>query len=62
MWATRPGFPGIIDTHVHVTLPVGFAYSDVGERFECNGKQGALEFKYASKEQEAQEAQKSPGT
>ncbi len=36
--------PGIIDTHVHVTLPVGFAYSDVGERFECNGKQGALDF------------------
>ena len=36
--------PGIFDSHVHVTLPVGFAYSDTGERFACNGKQEALDF------------------
>ncbi|MBP5483058.1 MAG: amidohydrolase family protein, partial [Bacteroidales bacterium] len=35
--------PGIFDSHVHVTLPVGFAYSDAGERFACNGKQEALD-------------------
>ena len=36
--------PGIFDSHVHVTLPVGFAYSEAGERFACNGKQEALDF------------------
>ena len=36
--------PGIIDSHVHVTFPVGFEYSDMGQRFECDGKQGALDF------------------
>jgi len=36
--------PGIIDTHVHVTFPVGFEYSDYGHRFECDGKQEALDF------------------
>ena len=36
--------PDIFDSHVHVTLPVGFAYSDAGERFACNGKQEALVF------------------
>ena len=36
--------PGILDTHVHVTVGIGFEYADVGLRFECNGKQGALDF------------------
>ena len=36
--------PGIFDNHVHVTLPVGFAYAGLGERFSCDGKQGALDF------------------
>ncbi len=36
--------PGIIDTHVHVTFPIGFEYGDFGTRFECDGKQGALDF------------------
>ena len=36
--------PGIVDSHVHVTFPVGFEYSDMGLRFECEGKQGALDF------------------
>ena len=36
--------PGIIDTHVHVTTSIGFEYADLGVRFECNGKQGALNF------------------
>ena len=35
--------PGIIDSHVHVTIPVGFEYADVGERIEPNGKQEALD-------------------
>ena len=34
--------PGIIDSHVHVTLPVGFEYAEFGERLECNGKQDLL--------------------
>ena len=34
--------PGIIDSHVHVTIPVGFEYADMGERIEPNGKQEAL--------------------
>ena len=35
--------PGIIDSHVHVTIPVGFEYADMGDRLEPNGKQEALE-------------------
>jgi len=35
--------PGILDTHVHVTMPVGFEYADMGMRLECNGKQEALD-------------------
>ncbi len=35
--------PGIIDSHVHVTMPVGFEYADLGMRIECNGKQEALD-------------------
>ena len=34
--------PGIIDSHVHVTIPVGFEYAPMGERIEPNGKQEAL--------------------
>ena len=36
--------PGIIDSHVHVSFPIGFEYLDTGERFTCNGKQEALDF------------------
>ena len=36
--------PGIFDSHVHVTLPVGFAYAPASERFACNGKQEALDY------------------
>ena len=36
--------PGIFDSHVHVTLPVGFAYAPESERFACNGKQEALDY------------------
>ena len=35
--------PGIIDSHVHVTIPVGFEYAPMGERIEPNGKQEALD-------------------
>ena len=35
--------PGIIDSHVHITIPVGFEYADIGERLEPNGKQEALD-------------------
>ncbi len=35
--------PGILDTHVHVTTSIGFEYADLGVRFECDGKQGALD-------------------
>jgi len=35
--------PGIIDSHVHITIPVGFEYAPIGERLEPNGKQEALE-------------------
>ena len=34
--------PGIIDSHAHVTIPVGFEYAPMGERIEPNGKQEAL--------------------
>ena len=36
--------PAIIDSHVHITIPVGFEYADVGPRIECNGKQEVLDF------------------
>ena len=36
--------PGIIDSHVHVTIPVGFEYADLGPRIECSGKQAVLDF------------------
>ena len=36
--------PGIIDSHVHVTIPVAFEYADLGVRFEPDGKKGAMEF------------------
>ena len=36
--------PGILDTHVHVTTSICFEYADLGVRFECDGKQGALDF------------------
>lgn len=35
--------PGIIDSHVHVTIPVGFEYADIDERLEPNGKQEAFD-------------------
>lgn len=36
--------PGIIDSHVHVTMPVGFEYKDMGEYIVCDSKKGALDF------------------
>ena len=36
--------PSILDTHVHVTSSIGFEYADLGVRFECDGKQEALDF------------------
>ena len=36
--------PGIIDSHVHVTMPVGFEYKDMGEYIMCDSKQEALDF------------------
>ena len=35
--------PAIYDAHVHVTIPVGFEYADMGMRVEGNGKQEALD-------------------
>ncbi|SEA05230.1 hypothetical protein SAMN05216349_10452 [Oribacterium sp. KHPX15] len=35
--------PGIIDSHMHITIPVGFEYADMGERIEPDGKQEALD-------------------
>ena len=35
--------PGIIDSHVHVTSPIGFEYNDMGTMLECNGKQEAMD-------------------
>ena len=35
--------PGIIDSHMHVTIPVGFEYAPMGERIVPNGKQEALD-------------------
>jgi len=36
--------PGIIDSHVHVTIGVAFDYTDLGVRFEPDDKQGAMDF------------------
>ena len=36
--------PGIIDSHVHVTTSIGFAYMDPGEYIFCSSKQEALDF------------------
>ncbi len=36
--------PGIIDSHVHVTMPVGFEYKEMGEYIMCNSKKEALDF------------------
>ena len=36
--------PGIIDSHVHVTMPIGFEYKDMGEYIACDSKKGALDF------------------
>ncbi|HAG68499.1 MAG TPA: hypothetical protein DCL38_00835, partial [Lachnospiraceae bacterium] len=30
--------PGIIDSHVHVTMPIGFEYKDMGEYIVCDSK------------------------
>jgi predicted amidohydrolase YtcJ len=35
--------PGIIDSHMHITIPVGYEYAPMGERIEPNGKVEALE-------------------
>ena len=35
--------PGIIDSHVHVTMPVGFEYAEMGERMFCSGKQELMD-------------------
>ena len=36
--------PGIIDSHVHVTTSIGFAYMDPGEYVVCSNKKEALDF------------------
>ena len=36
--------PGIIDSHVHVTTSIGFAYMNPGEYIVCSNKQEALDF------------------
>lgn len=36
--------PGIIDSHVHVTIGAAFEYTDVGEYVVCDSKQKAIEF------------------
>ncbi len=35
--------PGILDTHVHITIPVGFEYAEIDARLEPNGKQDAFD-------------------
>ncbi|MBO5598736.1 MAG: amidohydrolase family protein [Oribacterium sp.] len=35
--------PGIIDSHVHITIPVGFEYAVIDERLEPDGKQEAFD-------------------
>ena len=34
--------PGIIDSHVHVSFPIGFEYAEMGERIEPEDKQDAM--------------------
>jgi len=36
--------PGIIDSHIHITFGAGYEFADMGLRFECDGKQGCLDF------------------
>ena len=36
--------PGIIDSHVHVTMGTGFEYTDMGPYVTCDSKKGALDF------------------
>ena len=36
--------PGIIDSHVHVTVGVAFEYTDLGVYIDCDSKKGALDF------------------
>ncbi len=36
--------PGIIDSHVHVSLGVGFEYTDFGVYVECTNKKEAMDF------------------
>ena len=36
--------PGIIDSHVHVTFPVGFEYAEMGPLIDCDGKQKVFDF------------------
>ena len=36
--------PGLIDSHVHVTMGAGFEHTDLGSFVECDSKQGALDF------------------
>ena len=35
--------PSIIDSHVHVTMPVAYEYADMGKRLNVNSKQEALD-------------------
>ncbi|MBQ9614610.1 MAG: hypothetical protein IJV14_18785, partial [Lachnospiraceae bacterium] len=35
--------PGIIDSHVHVTWPIGFEYASIDGVIACCGKQEALD-------------------
>ena len=46
--------PGIIDSHVHVTTPIGFEYLDLGVLVLCPSKQESLDFM-------ADYVQKNPG-
>ena len=36
--------PAIIDSHVHITFPVGYEYAEAEQRIECDGKQEAFDF------------------
>ena len=36
--------PGIVDSHVHVSLGVGFEYTDFGVYVECTNKKEAMDF------------------
>lgn len=46
--------PGIIDSHVHVTTSIGFAYMDPGQYIICSSKKEAMDFM-------AGEIKKNPG-